>query len=237
MQRVHHCGGTGGRRFVACTAAAAVAVAVALIAGCSNAKDPPRAVPPTVGAPAAVAPITTTLATAVPAGFTGFTDAADRFTIAVPATWRQVDPASPGAEQAIQEVVKRYPDFASVLGSGDLAAQGMRFIAVTGGGAGANVVVRPAVGGRDSDLPRIGERLKVQYESLGLTVVDLGSEQLSGRAALRLNVDAHLGGATGAAPTVHEVQHLIVANDLIYILTLSGDDPQLPNVAATLRVG
>jgi len=231
MQRVHHRRGTGGRRF-----AATIAALGTLIAGCSSVKDSPRAVPPTVGAPTTVVPITTTLATSVPAGFIGFTDAVDRFTISVPAAWRQVDPASPGAGQAIQEVVKRFPEFASAFGSGDLAAQGIRFMAVTGGGASANMAVKPAVGGRDSDLPGIGERLKTQYESFGATVAAVGSEQLSGRAALRLTLDVRPSGPAETAPSVHEVQHVIVANDLIYILTLAGDDPQLATVATTLRV-
>jgi len=189
-------------------------------------------------APVTTVPATTTstLAALVPAGFTGFTQATDRFTVSVPSDWRQIDPSSPGAAQATQDMVKRYPALAPVLGSGG-PAQNIKFLAVDSTGKSvANVAVMVAVGARDSDLPKQVDDLKAEYRKLGATVTSTRSVPLSGHTALQVNLEMRLAGAGGASPTVRQVQYIIAANDLLYILTLSGDSPQLSTVATTLRV-
>lgn len=228
-------GGHRGRR----TGCAFALVAAALLAGgCGGSSGSATKVGPTTTAPPTTTPLptTTTLAVNVPAGFTGFTDTADRFTIATPPGWRQVNPSSPGAAQATQDLVKSNPKLAAALPSGDLVALGIKFLAVESGGSVVNVVVKPAVGAQDSDLPGLAGDLKAQYQKLGAVASPPETVQLSGHSALRVKLDLKLTKAAGGKATVHEVQYVIAANDLLYILTLAGDNAQLAAVPDTLRV-
>jgi hypothetical protein len=218
----------------------ALALAAALLAGgCGSSGSATKVGPAsTATAPPTTtpAPTTTTLAANVPAGFTGFTDVADRFTIATPAGWRQVNPSSPGAAQATQDLVKSNPKLAAALPSGDLVALGIKFLAVEGSGSTLNVVVKPAVGAQDSDLPALATDLKAQYQKLGAVPSATDTIQLSGHSTLRVKVDLKVATPTGGKVTLHEVQYALVANDLLYVLTLAGSSAQLGSVPDTFLV-
>jgi hypothetical protein len=234
---------TGRRRSLGPWAVALLAVG-SLAAACGGSGGGSPAAPATTTTAATAAttttlPATTTttaLAANVPAGFTGFTDAADRFTIAAPAGWRQVDPKSPGANQATQSLASSNPKLAAVLPPGDLVSLGVKFLAASTTGSTANVVVRPAVGVQDSDLTQLGEELRSQYKAIGAVPTALETIQLSGRTALRVKLDLRMTRPTGGKATVHEVQYALVANDLLYLLTLAGDSPQLGGIPDTLRI-
>ncbi len=218
--------------------ATALVIAGAMVAGCggsgtsSSPSSPSSTSGPTSTLPA---PNTTSAAAVAPPGFTTFTDAADRFSISFPESWRKVDPSSPGAAQAIQDLVKSNPGLATVA-SGDLVAQGIKFLAVASAGATVNVVVKPAVGARDSDLPDVVDQVKAEYAKIGGAVRTDETVQVAGRTGLRLTVDLQVAGPTGAKTQVSEVQYFLLANDLAYILTEAGSDPQFPAVANTFRV-
>lgn len=206
---------------------------------------PPTTLPPTTTTtrttlpPTTVRPTTTTtIAKSVPAGYTGFTDETSHFSISVPTSWRKVDPTSPGATQALQDLVKANPGFASLVGSGDLASSGMRFLAADPAtGASVNVVVRSAIGATDADLKDVLDALKPEYASVGLTLVSSRTVTLAGHSALEITVGGSIK-ATPSAPatTVHEVQDIVAANDFLYILTRAGTDKTLASIAATFRV-
>jgi len=215
----------------------------ALVAGCGSSDSSTKAAASTTTAArpgplttTTLAPIpSTTLAVSVPAGFVGFTDAADRFTIAVPTAWSKVDPSSPGAAQATQEMLKNNPDMATVLTS-DLAGQGVKYLAVDGSGSSANVVVKPALGMKDSDLPQVADAVKAQYLKVGGTVRGTETVQFAGHTALRLTVDLKLARAVGSRVTVRTIQYFMALNDLAYIVTLAGTSPLLVPIGDTFRV-
>jgi hypothetical protein len=201
-----------------------VAVVAVLGAACGGSK---ASTSPTTKATAL--PTTTTATTLVPAGYSPFADTTDKFTIAVPAAWRQIDPASAGATQVFADVVKANPKLSSLLGSGpaDLVAKGIKFFGVDVSGAtdfapNVNVIVKAALGATDSDLPQAVAALKTQYTQIGATVTSTATVPLAGHQALQVKVQLPLTTPAGAKTTVAETQDLVAANDLIYILTFAG---------------
>jgi len=220
-----------GRRLAGLVLAVGGLSSVAVACGGSGSSKASTSSPPKTAA----AITTTTLAASVPAGFAGFSDAADRFTIAVPGSWRTIDPSSPGAAQAKQDLAKSNPVLAPVL-TGDLVAQGIKYLAVDAAGSATNVVVKPAVGARDSDLPTVAEQIKGEYQKGGLTIRSSEMVQLAGHAALKVTSDLAVNKPTGGNTSLHEVQYFIFANDLAYVLTLSGTSPQFAAIPDTFRV-
>jgi len=210
----------------------ALVAAGSLAAGCGGSDSSTKQAAST----AAPARAPTTVAPTVPAGFAGFTDTADRFTIAVPSAWRKVDPSSPGAAQAEKDLLKSNPSLAPLL-SGDLVAQGIKFLAVDSAGGAVNVVVKPALGATDSDLPSVADAIKTEYQKGGILLRSSDPVQLTGHAALRLTADLPVANPSGGGKvTVHEVQYFIFANDLGYILTMAGNSPQFATIPTTFRV-
>lgn len=225
-------------------AVALLVVAILLAGGCgsSDKQDSASSTTPTTSAvtsttarPANAQPTTrptTTPVAPVPAGYTGFTSAPFRFSLAVPSSWRQVDPASPGANQALRDIVSTNPALGAAIGGADLATLGIRFLASDpASGDSVNVVAKPAIGLRDSDLPELVPDLKAEYAKLNATVLSTRSERLSGHDAIRVTIDLRL-----AQGTLRQVQYLIAANDFIYFLTLSGTSSAFTTIAETLRV-
>lgn len=221
---------------------AVVILAGAWLAGCGESSPSAKGTDTTapVSTQATVttmAPLTTssTAAASVPAGYTAFTSKEDRYSLAVPKDWRQIDPSSPTAAQAVKDAVKLNPALGSVISPENLTAQGIKYLAVNGTGASVNMVVKPAAGARDSDLPSIVDAIKAQYPSIGGTVTGTETVQLSGRTAAKVSSDIQMNQAAGASK-LSQVQYVLLANDLAYILTLSGQSPVFPAIAATLRI-
>jgi hypothetical protein len=132
------------------------------------------------------------------------------------------------------------PGLRALLGSNAAAliAQGIKFYALNANDAAVptvNVVGRPAVGIRDSDLPRIAATLKAQYATIGATVSRISTSSVAGHTALQVAVTTRAVGP-GAAIAKDEIQDFVAANDFIYILTLAGTSPEFRTIAATLDV-
>lgn len=177
----------------------------------------------------------TTLAAVVPPGFTGFTSSEHRFAIAVPSDWTHFDPTSPGADKVIQNLQATNPA-APKVSAADLAGYGMRFVAGDGTPKNdVNVIVRPSRGAVD-DLWRMATRIKADFVGFGATVRSSELVQLSGREAFRIAVDVSLVQPDGRR-SVSQVQYFVVANDVVYTLTLAGESPHLPTIATTFVVG
>ena len=231
-------GPTGGGRSWgrAVRVAATLVAAGGLAAACSGAGITSQPLP--LSASATTVPstaATTARAAAAPPGFTGFTSDADRFSLSVPSDWRQVDPASPGAARAMEELARSNEKLAPLL-TMDLAAQGIKFLAVDQDGNSVNVVVKPALGALPSDLPDLVDEIKAQYESLGATLRSNETVRVGGHEALRLTLDVQLTGPDGRKVTLGEVQYFLVANDLVYIVTMAGDSPEFPAIISTFTV-
>jgi hypothetical protein len=181
----------------------------------------------------------TTTSSSLPVGYSVFSDHTDRFRIAVPRAWRQIDPSSPGASQSFAAALESNPGLKSMLGSNpaNLVAQGIKFLALDiSDGDSVNVDVRSAPGGRDSDLADLVDVLKQQYAAAGIDVTDTSTISLAGHKALHVVVVAHLVDASGAQHTRNEVQDVVVANDLVYTVTYAGESGEFPSIRSTFDV-
>jgi translation elongation factor EF-1beta len=180
---------------------------------------------------------TTATTVTVPAGFTAFQDKADHFKLSVPNGWRQVDASSPGAIAAAKDLAAANPALQSLIGSGDLASKGIKYLAIsTDGLSNVNVVVKAAPGAKDSDLPNLVDTLKTQYQQAGATVESTMSVPLAGHQALQVKLTLPLNDGSGGTTTLHETQDIVAANDFAYIVTLTGTSPELATIGSSLDV-
>jgi hypothetical protein len=177
-------------------------------------------------------------------GYTQFADHPDRFSISVPVSWHEVDPSSPGAAAALQQIVANNPNLRSAFGAGPttLLAQGIKFLAVepdTGSSVAptVNVVVRPAPGVTDTDLSQILSGVQSQYQQIGATVLNTSTISLAGHQALQVMVQIPFNGPTGGRVTIDETQDIVAANDFVYVISLEGASSQLSKIASSFSVG
>jgi len=177
-----------------------------------------------------------------PPGYQSFVDQADRFSLAVPSTWREIDPSSPGAAKAFQDLQNLNPKLKSAFGGTDLAtlvASGMKFLSIEPTFQGdfasnVNVLVHSALGIRDSDLAQIQSQAAAEYAKVGATVSSTSTVTFAGHEALREGVQ--FPAAAGTGNLIPEVQYYVGANDLLYVFTLSGTAPDLTTIATTIVV-
>src|SRR5262249_36087092 len=154
-----------------------------------------------------------------------FVDRKDRFTIGVPRSWRRIDPSSPGASAALRTVLRDNPNMQSVLGSNaaDVISKGTKFMTLNANARvdipTLNVIVEPAIGARDSDLPEVVDALKNQYAKAGATVESSRIVPLAGHSALELAVLFRFARAIGAPLRRESIQDFVVANDSLYIVS------------------
>lgn len=180
---------------------------------------------------------TPSVTSSIPPGYVEFRSGVNHFRISVPSNWRQIDPSSPGAAAVVQDVEKSNPALKTVLGAGDLASKGITFFAISPDGkVNLNIVVKPAVGARDSDLPSLRTELKTQYQQLGGNVTSTETVSLAGHQALQIHVQLPLKDASGTTHTLNETQDVLAANDFAYILTFTGEAPDVATIAATFNV-
>jgi hypothetical protein len=177
-----------------------------------------------------------------PAGYVAFTDATDGFSIAVPASWRQIDPNSPTAQTTIDELEKSNPNLQAALGSGvaDLTAKGIKFLAIDPVVAGGiapnlNVIAKPALGFGPKNLAQLKAALPGQYSNVGAQLQDLTDVTFAGRSALEAVLDLPLTGVGGSKLTAQETQYFVAANNYLYVVTLTGTSPDLDQVASTFE--
>lgn len=180
-------------------------------------------------------------ASGTPAGYTNFTSAADRFRLAVPSSWRQIDMNSPGAQAAMNEVAQANPAYKSTFAQGALkmAESGMVLMAInpvpdaSGFASNVNVVAKPAPGFSQSDLQQLAAVVPAQLARVGITVTGTSTATIGGQAAMRMAMTQTLNTPTGTQLTVDETQYYVGANDFLFVITLSGDDPALTTIPST----
>ena len=174
----------------------------------------------------------------IPLGYTPFVDHTNRFRIAVPTGWRQINPTSPGASIRFQQLVQANPRLAAVVGTGATISKEIKFFAidtnVEGPSANINIAAIPALGARDQDLPKALASIRVGYDRLGLTIVHADYVPLAGHQALQLTISNAARLPNGAAP--REVQDFVVANDLIYTITFTGTSADFHTIETTFAV-
>jgi hypothetical protein len=178
-------------------------------------------------------------------GYTRFADRTDSFSIAVPSSWRQVNPSSPGAQAAFAQVMAASPSLKKAFGGGfaGLAASGIKFLAVDPDPADAatgsptiNVIVHPAPGSKDADLQQLASGIEAEYQQLGLHTVDSATVELAGHRALRVHVAYTTSAPDGSSTTVPETQYFVLANDFAYVVTLGFSSPSFDQVLASFSV-
>ena len=178
---------------------------------------------------------------ATPAGYSTFRSTADRFAIDVPNTWKEVDITSPGAQAAMNELSQANPKLRSTLGQSalQLAESGMVLMAINpvlgsqGLASNVNIVAKPDLTYSDTDLPQIAAQVSNEYSKLGGKIANTAYVTLDGRKALRITGALPVNSPDGTRATADQVQYYVGANELIFVITLTGDDPALQEVAST----
>jgi hypothetical protein len=176
-----------------------------------------------------------------PSGYSEFADQADSFRIAVPASWHQVNLTSPGAVAAMQEIEANNPDLAALGSGSSLVAEGMKFFAINPAldaslAASVNVDVRPALGVTDGDLSQLAAELPGEYQRLGATLLGTTTISMAGHQALQATIELPINDLSGNQVTADEVQDFVAANSFVYVVTLTGTNPDLASIAATFSV-
>jgi hypothetical protein len=223
---------------LAIIAGSVVAVLVVLgvigaIAGHSNGSNSHG---PNVGTAVPVANGPTT-----PAGFTAFRSTAEHFTMDIPYTWKAVDPTSPGAQAAMNEIEQSNPGLRSSLAQSaiQLAESGMGLMAINpalgpdGFASNINVVAKPDLTFSASDLSQIAANLPSEYAKLGGTITGTSYVTYDGNRALRATDTLPLNTPLGTRINVTQTQYFVGANGFLYVVTLSGSDPNMAIIAST----
>ncbi|HUE59988.1 MAG TPA: hypothetical protein VMO88_10430, partial [Acidimicrobiales bacterium] len=150
--------------------------------------------------------------------------------------------ASPGAAAVLNEAEQSNPNLRAALpNKSSLAAEGMKFMAIdptgtNGFGSDVNVIAHAALGYSDNDLGDIAGQMSQEYGKLGATLTSSQTTTLAGHKALENSLELPLQTPSGGSITVHEVQYFLGGNDIVYVITLSGDSPALATVASTFKI-
>jgi hypothetical protein len=180
-------------------------------------------------------------ASGTPAGYQTFSDQAARFSVAVPSSWRSVDPTSPGAAAAFQEIQQANPNFRNGPSIASLLANDVKFLAVEPGiqttfAANVNVIAKPAPGFVDADLGQIRSGVPGEYAKIGATLLGLTTVTLDGHQTLKVSGKLPVNTPLGTTIVASQVQYILGANDFIYIITLTGTNPDLSTIVTTFRI-
>jgi hypothetical protein len=177
-----------------------------------------------------------------PNGYKAFVDQTDHFSIAVPAPWRDVDPSSPGAAAAFQQIEQDNPRLKAGLGSSfaTLMSRGVKFFAVepysqADVASNVTVIVQPAPGIQDSDISQAADLVASEAAKVGATVLGSNVMTYEGHQALQVSLSATVKDPLGNNITYRATQYYLGANDFAYIITLTGTSPDLATIATTFR--
>ena len=174
-----------------------------------------------------------------PAGYTSFVDSADRFSIAVPSSWTEVNPESAGSIAAFEQVEQNNPNLKAIIGSpSSLEAKGMRFLAIDTADQESqpstiNVTAQADPGFQDSEFSQLVAQLPAEFSKFGATMLGSSTVSLPGGEALRVSLDLPLTDDLGNRTTLAETQYYLGSNDFIYVIT--GTGPGLTTIASTFR--
>jgi hypothetical protein len=206
---------TAGARAVLCSAGLLV-----LLAACSSA--PPQATP-------------VAHSSGGPAGFTEFRDSGRGYSVAIPASWIQINVQSANAAAGFNQILKAEPQFAKVFGHSlaALAKQNMSLLAVGPTGASVNMIVQPGSG--TLTAAQLGTaysaELRPAYSRSGIKVLSHQIAKLDGFPDLRVAITVAVGKAVR-----HETQFIAGVHGKVYSLTIAQATPTLTNqIAATVR--
>ena len=158
----------------------------------------------------------------------------DTFTIDMPVGWQQppLDPAS--FDQAAAALRAQNPGLAEGLEAiRQSLGQGSRLFALDpADGSSVNLIVTETGGRSIADL--VGDAIR-QFTALGVRDVKEESVRVGNRQGRRLAFGLPVRGTSGTF-TVPETQVYVVADNLLYVLTLLGRNPSLTVVAESLRI-
>jgi hypothetical protein len=180
-----------------------------------------------------------------PAGYTNYSSAVDGFHIAIPDTWKAVDPQNAGAQAAMNEVERDNPKLntGQMKSAIQLAQAGTVVWAVNPtpgtGGFNSNVAVlaKPDVTFSDSDLSVLEASLPAQYAKIGITITNTNITTLDGLSALQVETVFHINTPLGTPISVDETQYFLGANGFLFVINLAGDSPDLSTIASTFATG
>jgi hypothetical protein len=181
-------------------------------------------------------------ATTVPPGYQLFTDAANHFTMAVPASWERVNPSNPATAQALQGLAAANPKLKGSIGKGTLADNGTTFDAVdtsatTVPNPSVNVIVQTVIGHDNNDVRQIlGSSFASYIASLGGTLTGMSTIYLNGDKVLRVTWSLAITTPAGTQETLQETQDWVAANHMLFTVTFTGASPAFAVIESTLRV-
>jgi hypothetical protein len=191
-----------------------------LLAACSSA--PPQAKP-------------VAHSSGVPADFTEFRDSGRGYTIAVPASWIQVNVQSSSASAEFAQLLKEKPQFAKVFGTNlaSLAKQRMSLLAVGPTGSSVNMIVQPGSGTMTATqlATSYSADLAPAYSRSGIKVLGHQMATMDGYPDLRVAITISFGKLV-----LHETQFIAGVHGKIFILTVSQAKSALTDqIAGTVR--
>lgn len=196
--------------------------------------------PTTTGAAPAI-PVTGGPTT--PAGFSAFHSSADGFTIDIPRTWKAVDPTSPGAQAAMNEIEQANPNLRSAFAMSaiQMAEKGMALMAINpvtdsqGFASNVNVEAQPDLTYSAGDLAQIAAAVPGEEARLGATMTGTSYVSIGGRRALRVSSTLPITTLVGTHIVVPQIQYYTGANGFVYIVTLTGSDAHMAAIASSFR--
>jgi hypothetical protein len=171
----------------------------------------------------------------VPAGFTEFRDSGRGYTIAIPASWIQVNVQSANAAAKFNQLLKEKPQFAKVFGNNlaALAKQRMSLLAVAPTGTSVNMIVQPGSGTMTATqlATAYSADLRPAYSRLGFKVLGHQMAKLDGYPALRVAITVTFGTVVRG-----ETQFIAGVHGKVFILTIARAKPSLTDqIADTVR--
>jgi len=207
-----------------------------LVAACGGAS---HTTAPTT--PSTIAATTTT--SSLPTGYSAYSDSADHFSIAVPSAWIQVNPASPGASQALQSVVAAHPGVTLAYGidPARYVASETRFVAfdaveIATFLPSVNIIAKANTIITNSDLPSLLPGVRAAYQKIGGTIRAGAQAPVAGLPGFQINVQLPTSAPSGGKYTVVETQDYVVANGDLYILTFAGTAPEFSTILSTFSL-
>ena len=190
---------------------------LALLAGCSSEKQPPK--------------------TTAPAGFTVYGDGKNGFAIAYPSEWRRVPLADDldVYNRTANSMRLENPKLADALVIGrSVALSGGAFMAVDNEGTSiANLTVDKA---KEKTVEEVARKVTEALLAKGATEVTATNVTVAGTPAIRLSYKLPVTTDAGTV-TTSQTQYYVLKSGKTYILTVIGDDPALPNtIAETIAI-
>jgi hypothetical protein len=174
----------------------------------------------------------------LPLGYKEMADQADRFRIAIPQNWNAVNPTSPGAQAAFDQIFKSNPGL-GISGTADMERLGMRLLVVgpinrnTLRAPTVNIIVRPAPGMSVTDIPSMIDGQRSQAEAAGITFKSSRKTKVGGEPAYAVDISLRLNTPVGKTAQLDETQYYVAGNGFVYIITIVGNPTDYTTILGT----